>query len=122
MKKQQIVWAIVFGSMLAIGGCGDEAGDGTGGTGGNGGNGNGPSATTCEAICGSTCAFEGVDPSDMDYDQCVSDCNQGLPQFNDDCGSQADAYLGCLEGHNCDAESTQCQSEAIDWGRCLAGV
>ena len=44
MKKRQILYAIVFGSMLAITGCGGDGdngnGDaGTGGTGGSGGSG-----------------------------------------------------------------------------------
>ncbi|MBW2627492.1 MAG: hypothetical protein JRE45_07720 [Deltaproteobacteria bacterium] len=48
MKQRQILWAIVFGSMLAITGCGDdEGGSGGSGTGGSGtgGSGTGGSGT-----------------------------------------------------------------------------
>ena len=36
MEKRQILWAIVFGSMLAITGCGDD-GSSNGGSAGSGG-------------------------------------------------------------------------------------
>jgi hypothetical protein len=127
MKKRQILWAIVFGSMLAITGCGDEGDPGSGGSNGSGGSGSGgsgtggsnggPSSSTCEAICSSTCALQGVDP---DANQCLTQCEVGIPQFDDDCGSQADAYLSCIEGVNCDPEANECQSEAIAWGTCIA--
>ncbi|MDH3623305.1 MAG: hypothetical protein OEQ49_05480 [Myxococcales bacterium] len=131
MKKQHILLSIVFGSMLAITGCGgDGEGDGTGGTNGTGatggggtgatGGGGGPSSSTCEAICSGTCDFEGVDPTAMEFEQCVSTCNEFLPQFNDDCGSQGDAYLSCLEDNECDEETQNCNNEAIAWGMCIA--
>jgi len=110
MRKRQIFWAIVFGSMLAITACGDEGGS------------NGPdgaSKSSCEAICGSTCEFEGVDPAELDFDQCVSVCNESLPQFNDNCGSQGDALLGCIEANGCDENTDNCNSQAIAWGSCI---
>ena len=131
MKKKQILWAIVFGSMLAITGCGDDpadGGSGTGGTPGTGGSGGstgsggmngGPSSSTCEAICSSSCAFSGVDP---DGQQCLTNCQVGFAQFDDDCGPQADAYMECIEAVNCDPEANQCQSQALTWGTCLAGL
>ncbi|MDH3199713.1 MAG: hypothetical protein OEM15_02355 [Myxococcales bacterium] len=126
MKKRRILLSIVFGSMLAITGCGgDGDGDGTGatnGTGATGGGGDGPATSTCEAICGSTCAFEGVDPTNMEFEQCVSSCNQSIPQFNDDCGSEGEAYLNCLEDNECDDMTQNCNSQAIDWGTCIAGA
>ena len=138
MKKRQILWAIVFGSMLAITGCGDDPAEsgggagsggtagtggsggsaGTGGSAGSGGSNGGPSSSTCEAICSSSCVFDGVDPEGQ---QCLTNCQVGFAQFDDDCGPQADAYLGCIEAVNCDPEATQCQSEAVAWGTCLAG-
>jgi hypothetical protein len=145
MKKRQILWAIVFGSMLAITGCGDDGnggdggsgtggsgtggsgtgGSGTGGSGtggsGTGGSNGGPSNSTCEAICASDCVLGDV-ASDPSFDECVAGCTQGFPDFNDDCGSQADAFLSCMESNNCDREATECQNEAIAWGSCLAGV
>jgi hypothetical protein len=120
MKKRQIFWAIAFGSMLAFGaGCGDDGS--TGGTGGTGGSGGGPSTSTCEAICSSTCALGGVDPG-ADFNACVSECVSAVPQYDDECGSEADAYLGCIEANDCDPEVAECQNEAIAWGACLAGI
>lgn len=112
MKKRQILWAIVFGSMLAITGCGDDD-TGSGGS-------DGASKSSCEAICGSTCAFEGVDPTNMEFAECVSLCNESLPQFNDNCGSQGDALLGCLEANGCDENTENCNSQAIAWGLCIS--
>ena len=117
--KRQILWAIVFGSMLAITGCGDDGGgSGGNGTGATGGGGNNPS-TTCEAFCGSSCILEGVDPGG-DFDACVSACGS---IFDDQCGSEAQAFANCLESVDCDdnAAQSQCQSQTIAWGRCLGG-
>ncbi len=139
MKNKQILWAIVFGSMLAITGCGDDPAEsggsagsggtsgtggsggsaGTGGSAGSGGSNGGPSSSTCEAICSSSCVLQGVDPEGQ---QCLTNCRVGIPQFDDECGSQADAYLTCIEGVNCDPEATDCQSQAIAWGTCIAGA
>ncbi len=123
MKKRQILWAILFGSMLAITGCGDDGGgSGSGGSGsggsGSGGSNGGPSNSTCEAICSSSCVLSGVDP-DLGFDQCVAGC---APAFDDSCGAEADTFLACMEANNCDPDSTQCQNEAIAWGACLSGV
>jgi hypothetical protein len=53
--------------------------------------------------------------------QCLTTCQVGLANFNDDgCGPQADALLACIEGFDCDPEASQCQSEALAWGTCLA--
>ena len=120
MKKQRILLSIVFGSMLAITGCGgDGDGDGTGatnGTGATGGGGSNPS-NTCEAFCGSSCVIEGIDPGE-DFDNCLSAC--GIV-FDDECGSQAQAFVDCYESVDCDdnAAESQCQSQAISWGQCL---
>ena len=129
MKKRQILWAIVFGSMLAITGCGDSGSSspaGSGGTAGSrgsaGANGGGSSVSSCEAICSSTCAFEGVDPGDLDYDTCVSECKTGVPQFDDDCGPQLDALLDCLEANGCNEETLNCNSQGIAWATCFSGV
>ena len=124
MEKRQILWAIVFGSMLAITGCGSDGGSGgSAGTDGSAGtNGGGPSGSSCEAICSSTCAFEGVDPGDLDYETCVSQCETGLPQFDDNCGPELDAFLGCLEANGCDEDTGNCTSQGNAWGLCFAGV
>ena len=39
MQRRQVLWAMVFGSMLAINGCGDDASNGSGGSGGSAGSG-----------------------------------------------------------------------------------
>jgi hypothetical protein len=130
MKKRRVLWAIVFGTMLAVTGCGDDGGgdsgggdggsSGTGGsTGTGGGNGSGPSSSTCEAICSSTCVFEGVDPGEGDFDQCASQCSAILPQYNDDCGPQMDAFLECLEANGCDDSTRNCDSQILAWGSCV---
>ncbi|MGD8317895.1 MAG: hypothetical protein PVH21_09955 [Myxococcales bacterium] len=109
MSKRPLLWAIVVGSTLGIAGCGDDSSS-------NGGS----SSSTCEAICSSNCALQGVDP-ELGRDECISNCQSSLPQFDDNCGTQADAYLACIEGQSCDPEATQCQSQAIAWGTCIAG-
>jgi hypothetical protein len=133
MKKRQILWAIVFGSMLAVTGCGDDetGGNGTGATGGGGtgatggggtgatgGGGNNPSST-CEAFCGGLCDIEDIAPGE-DFDACVSGC-AGF--FEDQCGSQAQALVACYESTGCDenAVDAECQSEAIAWAQCIGG-
>jgi hypothetical protein len=58
-----------------------------------------------------------VDPGDTN---CLAQC-QGSP-LDDDCGSQAQDFLDCIEGVDCDPEASECQSEAIAWGTCIAGV
>ena len=133
MEKRQILWAIVFGSMLAITGCGDDessnggsagsggsaGADGSAGSGGSAAPPGGPSNSTCEAICSSSCDLQGVDPEVGD---CLTQCEMFAPQFDDNCGSQADAFLGCIESVECNPDAGECQSEAIAWGTCLAGV
>ena len=119
MEKRQILWAIVFGSMLAITGCGDDESSG-GSAGSAGSNGGGPSNSTCEAICSSDCTFGGVDPGG-NYEACVAQCDTGLPDFNDDCGSEADAMMTCIENTGCDPDETDCLTEAAAWSGCIAG-
>ena len=140
MKKRQILWAIVFGSMLAITGCGDDetgnGGDGgsggsggtggTGGTGGSGGSGGmtgtgggsgGGEATSCEAICGATCIFGGITPGG-DFDDCVNQCRTSAPELDDDCGAEMVAYLDCLVDNDCSIVSLDCANQAADWAAC----
>lgn len=138
MKKRQILWAIVFGSMLAITGCGDdpvdngnggEAGSGgstgsggsagSGGTGGSAGS-NGTASSTCEAICGSTCLFGGINPGG-DFGLCVSTCEAEAPEFNDNCGPQMEGYLNCVVDDGCNIASLDCVAEATAWSVCQEG-
>jgi hypothetical protein len=120
MKKRQILCAIVFGSMLAITGCGDDESSG-GSAGSAGSNGGGPSNSTCEAICSSDCAFGGVDPGG-NYETCVAQCDSALPNFNDDCGPEADAMMTCIEATGCDPGETDCLTEGEAWGLCIADI
>ena len=136
MRKQQILWAIVCGSMLAITGCGDDEGGGGGsgtgatggggtgatgggGTGATGGGGTTPSST-CEAFCGGLCDIEGVDPGE-DFDACVSGCSMG---FSDECGFEAQALVDCYESTGCDdaAAAEQCQSQTLNWVQCVSEI
>ena len=125
MKKRQILWAIVFGSMLAIAGCGDDDSSGSGdggssGAGGSAGTGgsNGSTASSCEAFCGGTCIFGGVTPGG-DFDTCVDTCRTQEPDFDDSCGDEATAYLNCLEANDCNFAAFDCFDEAEAWGGCL---
>jgi len=135
MKKRQILWAIVFGSMLAITGCGDDetgnnGGDGgsggttgtggmsgTGGMNGTGGSSGGGEATSCEAICGATCIFGGVTPGG-DFGECVNQCETSAPELNDDCGAEMVAYLDCLVDNECLVVSLDCVDQAATWAAC----
>lgn len=142
MKKRQILLAIVFGAMLAITGCGDDetgggntgtggsgtgGANGTGGTAGNGGGtggtggGTGSATSSCEAICGASCLFGGISPGG-DYDLCLSTCLSEAPEFDDDCGPQMDAYLGCLEANDCSPTAVNCLGQAQAWAECSGNI
>ncbi|MGB5286456.1 MAG: hypothetical protein WBN29_18255 [Polyangiales bacterium] len=86
---------------------------------GSDGTNGGPSGSPCEAICLSSCVLQGVDPETA---ECLTQCQATIPMFDDNCGAQADAYLGCLEGVNCNTDASDCQAQAIAWATCLAGV
>jgi len=135
MKNRQILWAIVFGSMLAITGCGDDDGGtgdggssgsggsaGAGGTAGTGGSagtggGGGPASSSCEAFCNNTCSLMGVEPDDP---ECLTSCQANVPQLDDECGPQADALVGCVESVGCEPGPGQCVSELTAWSTCAA--
>ena len=115
MRKGKILLAMVFGSMVAITGCGDDGGGG--GTGGSGGS-NGSASSSCEAICNGTCLFGGVNP---DAGTCLSECRSNAPELDDNCGSQMGSYLSCLEGNDCSVTSLNCLSQAQAWATCNGG-
>jgi hypothetical protein len=131
MKKRQILWAIVFGSMLAITGCGDDdssngggagsggsaGSNGSAGSGGSGGSGgsNGGGNSSCEAICGGTCIFGGVLPG-VGYDQCLDACRES--GLDDNCGAEMTAYLDCLVDNDCNLTALDCLSQAQAWAEC----
>ncbi len=121
MKMERILLSIIFASMLAITGCGgDGEGDGTGATNGTGATGGGDPSNSCEAFCGSRCTFMDVDPGD-NFDACVNQCST-IPGFDDQCGSEAQAVVSCLEANDCPEENVEnlCRSEILDWGGCFA--
>ena len=124
-------------AVLAITGCGDSGGSdnggGSGGSGGSGGtagaggtagsagnagsNGGGSSASTCEAICNSSCTIGGVAPGD-EVAQCISQCKTVASMWDDNCGPQMDTLLDCIESKDCDPDNTDCRSQALAWLRC----
>ena len=130
MKKRQILWAFVFGSMLAITGCGDDettngGSGGTGGTGGTGGSGGmngtgggsggGDATAICEALC-ADCSTSGVD--------CKADCEEGLgggADFND-CPSELADMASCLEGSGCTGIVLDCSTEWLAWIQCAINI
>jgi hypothetical protein len=128
MKKRQILWAIVLGSMLAITGCGDDetgggngtgatGGDGTGATGGGGTGatgGGGSASSTCEAICGN-CGAASAD--------CESGCEEGLTDdIFADCPSELNALSSCVEANGCQSLGFSCVTEYLAWISCAFGT
>jgi len=116
MKKRQILWAIVFGSMLAITGCGDDPESldqalGTGGTGG--GDASSFCATLCESCGGGASA------------QCASECEASFDQAGsgidfDSCPSELNALGNCLGANNCNND--QCGPQFTAYIICVAGI
>jgi hypothetical protein len=62
-----------------------------------------------------------VDPGD-NVELCVSQCEEVVPNFDDDCGAQADAMMNCIEGTGCEPSETDCIAEATAWTTCIAGA
>ena len=61
MNQRQVLWAIVFGAMLAVTGCGSDDG-GTGG--GSAGSGDGvPSTTATVEVAGGSVGWPGDGPA-----------------------------------------------------------
>jgi hypothetical protein len=120
MKKRQILWAIVFGSMLAITGCGDDenggGGSGTGASGGDGtgATGGGGSLSVCETICGN-CGAASAD--------CESVCDEGLTDdIFADCPSELNALSSCVEANGCQSLISSCLTEYSAWFSCAFGA
>ncbi|MBW2550897.1 MAG: hypothetical protein JRE73_09020 [Deltaproteobacteria bacterium] len=102
MKKRQILWAIVFGSMLAITGCGDGGSTAKG---------------SCETICDSPCQLFGlVDPASP---TCLSDCTD---VGYDSCVPETTALVACAEGvqgGDCTIDpNIPCEAEGDAWSAC----
>jgi hypothetical protein len=113
MKKKQILWAIVFGSMLAITGCGDDGGGGagTGGTAGTGGSAGGDFCTALCAACGGGQA------------DCQQACDFGFGSIPNEilesCPSELETLTNCYTANSCDGDACDPQLDA--WATCVAG-
>jgi len=126
MEKRQILWAIVFGSMLAITGCGDDessnggsAGSGGGaGSGGSPGSGGSSGSEFCTSICTSPCL------ADLGMAGEVQDCLDGCDSAGlfAGCESETVAFIDCLEANDCNEETPNCNSETLAWATCFSGV
>ena len=127
MKKRRVFWAIAFGAMLAITGCGDDGGSGSGGSAGSGGSGGssgtgggtggGSGGSFCETLC-NACGMDVMA-------QCLSACDQQLEALEgivdlDGCPSELSAFGSCLESNGCDNDL--CADEEDAWIMCLVGA
>ena len=136
MEKRRILWAIVFGSMLAITGCGDDAsgnggsagsggsggsagaggGAGSGGSAGSGGtSGGGDAAVVCAALCGS-CGTSTA--------ECKSQCEDGFSESEDldfdACKDELNALSSCVDGANsCLSFILECSAQYGTWITCV---
>ena len=120
MKKKQIFWAIAFGSILAITGCGDEgedAGGGSGGSGNTAGSGGGGSSSICDTICNNCGGAEA---------ECVSACNDSTGDTGgldlDSCPAEQATLGSCVEANGCQSTISECLTEFQDWVLCISGV
>jgi len=128
MEKRRILWAIVFGSMLAITGCGDDASSsGTGGSAGSGGStGSGGSAGSGGTpgtggsnggdFCTSLCAACGGGQTD-----CQQTCDIGFGSIPSDvldtCPSELSTLTDCFAANDCNGDV--CSSELTAWSTCV---
>lgn len=114
MKKRQILGALLFGAMLAMTGCGDDA-DGTGGN--NGGTGGSSGSDFCSTLC-DACNQDQVA-------ECDSACEQQLGAIGgfvdlDRCPNELSTLGDCLGNNGCDSDA--CDSEYTAWITCVASV
>jgi hypothetical protein len=82
---------------------------------GGGGGSLGPATSSCEAFCAGSCVFGGLDPEEDGYAACMSDCLEFMPAFADDCGPEAEAYIGCCADHECNCGNQACFPAANAW-------
>jgi hypothetical protein len=101
----------VFGSMLAITGCGDEGSTGSGATGGGG------SASICDTICLNCGSNES---------QCRSACEDGLGDTGgidlESCPTEQAALGSCVQANGCQNTISQCATQFQAWVLCVSGV
>jgi len=111
MKKRQILWSIMFGSMMAVTGCGDSSPAGSGGSGGS------TPDDSCPIICNAPCQFlEAADPASP---TCLADC---ADVGYDGCVPETIALAACVEqvqGGDCGVDPTVvCAAEGNAWSAC----
>jgi hypothetical protein len=103
MKTRQILWAIMFGSMLMVTGCGDDT----------------PSTTkgSCETICDYPCRI--FERADSTSPTCLSDCED---VGYDGCVPETRALVACVEraqGGDCSVDpNIPCEAEGDAWSAC----
>ena len=118
MTKLRFLFAVVFGSMLAITGCGETT-SGSAGSGGSGGTGGGMATGSCQTICNADCELFGPDPASA---TCASDC---LAEDLDGCVPETTALVACADqaqGGNCNVDPTDsCQSQVAAFNACDSG-
>ena len=117
MEKRQILWAIVFGSMLAITGCGDDESS-NGGSAGSGGSGGSSGSEFCSSICTSPCYTDLGMAGEVQ--ECLDACNTG--GIFTGCETETVAFIDCLEANDCNAETLNCNSQGLAWATCFSGV
>jgi hypothetical protein len=123
MKKRQILWAIVFGSMLAITGCGDDENGGSAVSGGSSGSAgsSGSGGSAGSGFCATLCAACNA-PAQA---ECIPACEStlgGIPGEIDieSCPTELDAWAACLGGNDCSSDTCDAQLQA--WAICVVGV
>jgi len=119
MKKRQILWAIMFGSILAITGCGGtgDDGGGSGGSAGSGGSG-GSGGTGAGNICDMFCADCGA-ATESCQTQCASIVGDlGLVDTSI-CTDEIAAYGMCVQDNGCEGFLFDCFEVLSQWQQCL---
>ena len=116
MKNKQILWALVFGAMLAVTGCGDDSSStGSGGSSGSGGSA-GTGGSAGGDFCTSLCEACGGGQAD-----CLQACDLGFgsipPEFLDSCPSELDTLTSCFAANDCDGDV--CDAEITAWATCI---
>jgi len=109
MEKRRILWAIAFGSMLAITGCGDSSSSSVSGSGGSRGDDGGD-------FCTSLCQACGAGQAD-----CQRVCDAGFGQIPDgvldSCPSQLNTLTSCFAANDCNGDV--CDSDLTAWSTCV---
>lgn len=95
MKVERFWLTIVFGALVAVGGCSDDSNGGAGGTGGTV-----DTSGACGIICDGgdqKCVVEGFDPADG-LEACTQDC-QAQWTNEQDCTGPASFVIECVDAN-----------------------